>query len=193
VDGIQRPNWTKDSNSPADTYSIDVLNGEEALRYFGEKGLYGVIAITTKSFRLQHPLYFKGQVTISENAGKGLLYIIDGVETSAVDLKKLNPDNIESIDVLKGDKAVAAYGVKGANGVVLIHFKKKTGMGQPVITMDKLAITMSQPIITMDSPIIKMGQPVITMDTKDGPVTVQADTIKINKPKITITSKPDGN
>ncbi len=47
-------------------------------------------------------------------------------------LNSLNPDDIESIDVLKGPTAAALYGARGANGVILIVTKKgnkKQGFG----------------------------------------------------------------
>src|SRR5690606_36951264 len=39
-------------------------------------------------------------------------------------LSFLNPDDIESIDVLKDASATAIYGARGANGVILITTKK---------------------------------------------------------------------
>jgi len=41
-------------------------------------------------------------------------------------LNSMNPDDIESIDVLKGPTAAALYGARGANGVILIVTKKGT-------------------------------------------------------------------
>lgn len=52
------------------------------------------------------------------------LYIIDGVEVSNEELKKLDPSSIESMNVLKGEMAVEKYGEKGKNGVVLITKKQ---------------------------------------------------------------------
>jgi TonB-dependent SusC/RagA subfamily outer membrane receptor len=36
----------------------------------------------------------------------------------------INPDDIESINVLKGESATAIYGKRGENGVILITMKK---------------------------------------------------------------------
>lgn len=41
----------------------------------------------------------------------------------------LNPEDIESVTVLKGPNAAALYGSRGANGVILITTKKGTGAG----------------------------------------------------------------
>ena len=51
------------------------------------------------------------------------LYFIDKVKSSSSDLKRLSPNNIESITVLK-DKSAEIYGVNAKNGVILITTKK---------------------------------------------------------------------
>ena len=53
------------------------------------------------------------------------LIVIDGVITSKMNLKNMNPNNIQSINVLKGEKATAKYAEKGANGVIEITTKKQ--------------------------------------------------------------------
>ena len=58
----------------------------------------------------------------SINGGSALV-LIDGVEG---DPSMLNPNDIESISVLKDASATAVYGVKGANGVILITTKRGT-------------------------------------------------------------------
>ena len=50
------------------------------------------------------------------------LYVIDGVPTGRGDL--LNPEDIESIQILQGASAAALYGSRSANGVILITTKK---------------------------------------------------------------------
>ncbi len=52
------------------------------------------------------------------------LIVIDGVITSDLDLNKINPNNIASMNVLKGESAKVKYAEKGANGVVEITTKK---------------------------------------------------------------------
>lgn len=56
------------------------------------------------------------------------LYVIDGFPIETADNNILNPDDIESIDVLKDASATAIYGARGANGVIIITTKRgKTG------------------------------------------------------------------
>ena len=63
----------------------------------------------------------------SINASIQPLYIIDGVPNDA--MKHLNPDDIESISVLKDAAAISLYGARATNGVILITTKqgKRTG------------------------------------------------------------------
>ena len=57
----------------------------------------------------------------SINADSNPIYVMDGVV--GVDPQFINPENIESIDVLKDAAATAMYGAQGSNGVVIITTK----------------------------------------------------------------------
>src|SRR5665811_725318 len=50
------------------------------------------------------------------------LYVIDGVQVG--DMSTLNPNDIESISVLKDAGAAAIYGISGGNGVIVVTTKK---------------------------------------------------------------------
>ncbi|WP_246162334.1 SusC/RagA family TonB-linked outer membrane protein [Sphingobacterium phlebotomi] len=52
------------------------------------------------------------------------LYVIDGFPLEDANNGILNPDEIESIEILKDASATAIYGARGANGVILITTKK---------------------------------------------------------------------
>lgn len=64
-------------------------------------------------------VHIRGAASI--NASDAPLYVIDGIP--ADDLNSLNPDDVESIDVLKDASSSAIYGSRGANGVILIKTK----------------------------------------------------------------------
>jgi TonB-linked SusC/RagA family outer membrane protein len=72
--------------------------------------------------------------TNSISAGNEPLFVIDGFP-GAGDLNSINPNDIESIDVLKDASATAIYGSRGANGVVIITTKKGKA-GQPVVNFE---------------------------------------------------------
>ena len=66
----------------------------------------------------------------SINGGNAALIVIDGLQGGT--LSSLNPNDIESIEILKDASATAIYGSQGANGVVLITTKKGK-IGKPTI------------------------------------------------------------
>lgn len=59
----------------------------------------------------------------SINASNNPLYVVDGVVMPR-DVATINPNNIESIEVLKDASATAIYGTRGSNGVILITTKR---------------------------------------------------------------------
>lgn len=61
------------------------------------------------------------------------LYVIDGVPTQAQ--ANLNPNDIESLQILKDASAASIYGSRAANGVIIITTKKGK-MGKPTISYD---------------------------------------------------------
>ena len=56
---------------------------------------------------------------------KNILYIVDGKEVSSDYIKTMNPNDIDSLTVIKGDKHVAEYTDKKYDGVIIIKLKKK--------------------------------------------------------------------
>lgn len=52
------------------------------------------------------------------------LILIDGVELSATDLARIQPDDIANFSILKDATATAVYGARGANGVILVTTKE---------------------------------------------------------------------
>lgn len=72
--------------------------------------------------------------TNSITAGNEPLFVIDGFP-GAGDLNSINPNDIESIDVLKDASATAIYGSRGANGVVIVTTKKGKA-GKPSINFE---------------------------------------------------------
>lgn len=64
-------------------------------------------------------------------AGAEPLYVVDGVQTT--DIRNLSNSDIATIDVLKDASAAAIYGVRGANGVIIITTKQGK-VGKPVLS-----------------------------------------------------------
>lgn len=65
-------------------------------------------------------IFVRGKATFSEEGAKPLIQV-DGVER---DMWDIDPNEIESISVLKDASATAVFGVRGANGVILVTTKR---------------------------------------------------------------------
>ncbi len=76
-----------------------------------------------------------------QNAGRSPLVLVDGIERT---LDDMDPAEIESFSVLKDASASAVYGVRGANGVILINTKRGQ-MGKPSINVH-YEQTFTQPV-----------------------------------------------
>ncbi|MFN3849076.1 MAG: SusC/RagA family TonB-linked outer membrane protein [Spirosomataceae bacterium] len=74
----------------------------------------------------------------SFNAGNDPLYVVDGIPLSA-GYEDINPNDIQSIEVLKDATATAIYGARGANGVVLVTTKRGASKGKTTVTVDTYA------------------------------------------------------
>lgn len=66
-------------------------------------------------------LYIRGMATFNDSSP---LVQVDGVEQQNFDFNQMDPNEVESITVLKDASATAVFGVKGANGVILITTKR---------------------------------------------------------------------
>ena len=75
----------------------------------------------------------RGISSVNDN---GPLIVIDGVSTRDQDLSSINPNDIESMQVLKDASSAAIYGAQAAGGVILITTKKGTRSGKPKLTYD---------------------------------------------------------
>ena len=91
------------------------------------------VQVTQPSGILGAPPAIRVRGVNSITGGTGPLYIIDGVPafsgdvgtfTSANALADINPNDIESFEILKDGAATAVYGSRASNGVVLITTKK---------------------------------------------------------------------
>ncbi|WP_315822385.1 TonB-dependent receptor plug domain-containing protein [Paraflavitalea speifideaquila] len=60
----------------------------------------------------------------SINGNNAPLYIMDGIEISAADFSAVNQADFDRIEVLKDAVATAAYGSRGANGVIVINTRR---------------------------------------------------------------------
>ena len=144
-----KPIYIIDGQVQGDDFDIDCLNPdfignvnvwipENAEKEFGEKGKNGVVEITAKepvtidstvdgSVKVQ---YIGADGTLEGSEVPQPLYVIDGqVMPEDYNLNAINPEDIESISVLKDGKQTEVYGERAKDGVVSITLKKKSEGG----------------------------------------------------------------
>lgn len=92
--------------------------------------------------------YIRGVTSFQTDANIDPLILIDGVESSKLDLSRMVPEDIESFSVMKDASATAMYGARGANGVILITTKK--GEEGSVYTSVRYEAVMSRPTREID-------------------------------------------
>ena len=100
--------------------SINVLKGDKALKEYNTKN--GVIIIVTKKNRVEID---KSKIKVTGYAtkeGKAPMVIIDGKKSNQEVLKKLTPDDIKSIEVLKNEQAIKKY--NASSGIIIVTTKK---------------------------------------------------------------------
>ena len=68
--------------------------------------------------------YIRGITSFQTGANVDPLILLDGVESSKLDLARIAPEDIETFSVMKDASATAMYGARGANGVIVITTKE---------------------------------------------------------------------
>ncbi len=71
------------------------------------------------------------------------LFIVDGVPIPSGDMQTLNPNDFESVTVLKDASAAALYGARGALGVIVVTTKKGKGGATNITFRSQLGITQA--------------------------------------------------
>ncbi len=100
---------------PNDIASVMVLKDKSATELYGDRGENGVIQIITKKAQKNKDK--------TQNSLEKALFVVDGEITS--DINNIQPDDINAMNVLKGEAAIKKYGTKGVNGVIEIETKKE--------------------------------------------------------------------
>lgn len=107
------------------------LSGVIAVQRSGEPGADGA------------NFWIRGVSTLG-SASTSPLIIIDGIEASATDLNALDPEVIDGFSILKDATATAMYGMRGANGVMIVTTKSGAALDKPIINF-RVEGSMSEP------------------------------------------------
>ena len=108
VSSIKNEDLTRTPVSSVTNVLSGQLSGVSTVQYSGEPGSDAA------------EIFVRGKATFSDEGSKPLIQV-DGVER---DMWDIDPNEIESISVLKDASATAVFGVRGANGVILVTTKR---------------------------------------------------------------------
>jgi TonB-dependent SusC/RagA subfamily outer membrane receptor len=99
-----------DEIDPIKIESINVLKDQDAIDSYGVLGKYGVLVVVTKD-------YVKPDAT-KDQKPEALILLNGKPYTSGIN--SIDPNTIESVNVIKGQGATAVYGEAGENGVIFV-------------------------------------------------------------------------
>ena len=134
LSSVKSEDLTRTPVSSVNNVLAGQLSGVTTVQYSGEPGSDAAT------------IYVRGQGPWADSAP---LIQVDGVERSMADI---DPEDIESITVLKDASATAVFGVRGANGVVLITTKRgQEGKAKIDITTSFSALTPTKMLENADS------------------------------------------
>ena len=126
---------------------------------------YALVALLTVSVKAQEVVIIKGSKDTSDKP----LIIVDGVVRKNADMNEMSPNNIQSINVLKGNMATKKYGEQGSKGVIEITSKKKTG-----------EVTVTAKEVKIDTTILDGNNDSIINKNVNLSIVIDGDKITIN-------------
>lgn len=103
-----------------------VMNVASALQ-----GKAAGVQVSLASAKPGEPVKIRVRGSTSLEGTNEPLYVIDGIPSEQADMIAINPDDIQSVDILKDASAAAIYGSRAANGVVLITTKRGVQSEKP--------------------------------------------------------------
>ena len=109
--------------------SVNILKDASATALYGKEAQHGVLIITTKEPAIKSlgiatempTIKLRGKNTL----GLTPLYVLDGNIIENAELNLMDPNNIQSITILKDAASVATYGPQAQDGVIIITSKKE--------------------------------------------------------------------
>ena len=130
------------TGSSSTAKGADILKGQGFNALEGLKGKAAGVNIFNNTGQPggEMRVIIRGISTIQASASP--LYIVDGVAMS--DFQYLNPNDIESIEVLKDASSAAIYGARGANGVIMVTTKRGNSGGKGAIVKYDGSLSISK-------------------------------------------------
>ncbi|MGG5507474.1 MULTISPECIES: M56 family metallopeptidase [unclassified Myroides] len=104
--------------------TIKIYSTEESIEKYGEKGKKGVIVVTSGSNSGNKATKQSFSITSMQEGEGEFLYVIDGKRIKPSEVSAIKSEDIDHVNVLKGEMATEKYGKEAEKGVIEI-FKKK--------------------------------------------------------------------
>lgn len=140
--GIKRkPDEITTSNQIVKTKELTQASNPNALQSLAGKVSGLQVNTTSTGLNPNTSIVLRGSRSISGN--NEALVVIDNIVSSASVLNSIDPNNIESVNVIKGANGAALYGERGATGVIIVTTKKGT-------KKDKISIDFSSSLTLED-------------------------------------------
>lgn len=157
VGSIATINSNEIVQSPASNLSVGLAGKMPGLTIMLKDGELGRESIQT---------FIRGQATLNSSVP---LVLVDGVERS---INAIDPYDIDNISILKDASATAVFGVRGANGVILITTKKGI-VGKPQVTASinyslQTPTRLPKPLNAVDYMTVR--NEVVALDNPDNPI-----------------------
>ncbi len=172
IDGVEATSTILNEISHDSIESISVLKDKSATALYGEKGKNGVILITTKKYGQNNKSgniavtgYGNNAALLGNPAPFGLatgkvqpLILVNGKESGqsmnnvGQTLNNIDPETIESMNVLKNEMAIEKYGEKGKNGVIEITLKNDELKKETYLSLRKsIAQNIKYPVVAQEN------------------------------------------
>ena len=135
VSSISGAELNKSTNSIFDAGLTGKATGVQVVKSSGAPGAVATIRIRggTSAIGTNEPLYVIDGVPIELGDGFGNSAYQTDSRYKLPPLANINPEDIESISILKDASSAAIYGSRAANGVVIVTTKKGSKSGKPLI------------------------------------------------------------
>jgi beta-lactamase regulating signal transducer with metallopeptidase domain len=201
VDGkkVAQKVLAKIKQAPEKIASVSVLKGKSAIEAYGEEARYGAVLITTKNKVEKAENIKKPAVVITGEASEAAnnehpLIVLDGVKRGfgKEKMDDLDPNDIATVNVMKGEAATTAYGKDAKNGVIEIRTKAAAEKAKTleqalnnVRSVEQVKVVEGNPLIIIDGVPVKDKNATIdnlNLDPKD---IISVDVLK-NKSAIEI-------
>ncbi len=139
---VRKPDEITTSNQVIQAKEINQASNPDAVQALSGKVTGLQVNTTSAGLNPSTQITLRGTRSISGN--NSALVVIDNIISSAAVLSTIDPNTIESINVIKGANGAALYGERGAAGVLIVTTKKGARSGEKLSVNLTSSVTMEE-------------------------------------------------